>query len=91
MQAVGAAGRPQRQGSAVGEAFTDDGVEPVVHPVLVFPQQLHHRVVRPAVEPRTNVSSSLLWPSYNHLILVCVTTEKLDTSEQTRIDSRAGN
>lgn len=27
------------------ETFADDGVEPVVNSVLVFPQQLHHWVV----------------------------------------------
>lgn len=45
VEAVNAAGRPQRRGGALGEAFADDGIEPVVNSVLVSPQQLHHRVV----------------------------------------------
>lgn len=57
-QVVSAARRPQRQGRTLGEAFTDDGVEPVVNPVLVFPQQLHHWVVRPAEDTSANVSRS---------------------------------
>lgn len=54
---VSAARRHQRQGRTLGEAFTDDGVQPVVNSVLVFPQQLHHWVVRPA-EDSANVSRS---------------------------------
>lgn len=36
----------------VQQAFTDDGVETVVHPVLVLPQQYHDRVVRAAVDTK---------------------------------------
>lgn len=42
---MNAAGRPQRWGTALGEAFADDGIEPVVNSVLMSPQQLHHWVV----------------------------------------------
>lgn len=47
-QVVSAARRSEWHCRTLGEAFTDDGVKPVVNPILVFPQQLHHRVVRPA-------------------------------------------
>lgn len=46
METVSAARRLRRQGRAPWEAFADDGVQPVVDSVLVFPQKLHHRVVR---------------------------------------------
>lgn len=51
-KALSAVGRSQRQGRTLGEAFTDDGIKPVVNSVLVFPQQLHHWVVRPAEDTR---------------------------------------
>lgn len=57
-QVVSAARRLQQQGRTLGEAFTDDGVEPVVNPVLVFPQQFYHWVVRPAENTAQNVSRS---------------------------------
>lgn len=47
---MSAARRPQRQGRTLREAFADDGVEPVVNSILVFPQKFHNRVVRPAEE-----------------------------------------
>lgn len=47
-QVVSAARRSQQQGGTLRETFADKGVEAVVNPVLVFPQQLHRRVVRPA-------------------------------------------
>lgn len=47
-EALSAARRLQRQARTLGEAFTDDGVEPVVDPILMLLQQLHHRVVRAA-------------------------------------------
>ena len=38
----------QCQSRTLREAFADNGVKPVVKSVLVFPQQLHYWMVRPA-------------------------------------------
>ncbi len=46
MKAVSAARRPQQRGRTVEETFTDNGVELVVHSVLMLLEQLHHWVVR---------------------------------------------
>lgn len=51
-KALSAVRRSQWQSGTLGEAFTDDGIKPVVNFVLVLPQQLHHWVVRPAEDTR---------------------------------------
>lgn len=38
----------QWHGGTLRETFTNDGVQPVVNSVLMFPQQLHNWVVGPA-------------------------------------------
>lgn len=43
---MSAARGSQQQVRTLGEAFANHRIESVVNPVLVFPQQLHHRVVR---------------------------------------------
>lgn len=75
-QVVSAARRPQQQGGTPGEAFTDNGVEPVVNPVLVFSQHLHHRVVRPTED---TVNVLVIWPEdVESPGIMCVTKFQLD-------------
>lgn len=64
-QVVRAARGSQQQGGTLREAFADKRVEAVVNAVLVFPQQLHHRVVRPAEEDTAEMVVN------GHLTLQC--------------------